>query len=311
VLRLAAVERIAEGVVAVGLEDPDGQPLPSWEPGAHLDVILPSGKVRQYSLCGDPADTSTYTVAVLRELNGRGGSVEVHDALRHGGTLRVRGPKNHFPLVDAGPYLFVAGGIGITPIAAMVRAAEQAGAEWKLLYGGRTRAAMAYASDLQQRYGARVELVPEDELGRPDLVGAFAAATPETKVYCCGPEGLLAAVERQVGALELHTERFTGGGADRIAPVPADAKAFEVELARAGRTVQVPADRTLLEAIRDVVPGVPYDCEEGYCGSCETRVLAGEPEHRDSILSAAERASSSSMMICVSRCASRRLTLDL
>jgi ferredoxin len=111
--------------------------------------------------------------------------------------------------------------------------------------------------------------------------------------------------------LELHTERFTGGGADRIAPVPADAKAFEVELARAGRTVQVPADRTLLEAIRDVVPGVPYDCEEGYCGSCETRVLAGEPEHRDSILSAAERASSSSMMICVSRCASRRLTLDL
>ncbi|GAA3391844.1 cytochrome P450/oxidoreductase [Cryptosporangium minutisporangium] len=308
-LTIAAVEPIADGVVSLRLVG-DGQ-LPGWEPGAHLDLILPSGKVRQYSLCGDPADTSSYRVAVLHEPAGRGGSAEVHETLAPGVTVRVRGPKNHFPLVDAERYLFVAGGIGITPISAMVRAADARGADWTLLYGGRTRASMAFAGRLKEQYGDRVQLVPQDEFGHPDLAAAFTAAKPGTKVYCCGPEGLLTAVEQTVGGLELHVERFTGGGAERIPAIPADARSFEVTLARAGRTLTVPDDRTLLEAIRDVVPGVPYDCEEGYCGSCETRVLAGQAEHRDSILSAAERADGSTMMICVSRCASDRLTLDL
>ncbi|WP_073253386.1 cytochrome P450/oxidoreductase [Cryptosporangium aurantiacum] len=309
VLTLDAVTPIADGVVSLRLVG-DGE-LPSWEPGAHLDLILPSGKVRQYSLTGDPADRESYQVAVLREPAGRGGSAEVHEVLTPGATLRVRGPKNHFPLVDAERYLFVAGGIGITPISAMVRAADARGADWTLLYGGRTRASMAFASALHEQYGDRVRLVPQDEFGHPDLAGTFAAAPEGTKVYCCGPEGLLTAVENTVGDLELHVERFTGGGADRVAPIPADARAFEVTLVRAGHTLRVPANRTLLEAIRDVVPGVPYDCEEGYCGSCETRVLAGAAEHRDSILSEAERAGGSTMMICVSRCATDRLSLDL
>ncbi|WP_170323544.1 cytochrome P450 [Cryptosporangium phraense] len=308
-MTLAAVEPIAEGVLSLRLTG-DGE-LPAWEPGAHLDLILPSGKVRQYSLCGDPADRYAYEVAVLREPAGRGGSAEVHEVLGAGHTVRVRGPKNHFPLVDADHYLFVAGGIGITPISAMVRAADQAGKDWTLLYGGRTRASMAFASKLHDEYGDRVRLVPQDELGHPDLAGAFASAPKDTKVYCCGPEGLLDAVEKTVGDLELHVERFTGGGTDRIAPIPADSREFIVTLARAGATLRVPENRTLLEAVREVVPGVPYDCEEGYCGSCETRVLAGTPLHRDSILSEAERADGSTIMICVSRCASDRLTLDL
>lgn len=309
VLTLAAVERIADGVVSLRLTG-EGE-LPSWEPGAHLDLILPSGKVRQYSLCGDPADTHSYTVAVLREQDGRGGSLEVHDVLAVGSPIRVRGPKNHFRLVDAERFLFVAGGIGITPISAMVREAQARGADWTLLYGGRTRASMAFAELLQEQYGSRVELVPQDELGHPDLAAAFAAAEPGTQVYCCGPEGLLTAVEKAVGDLTLHVERFTSSGADRVAPIPADSSEFIVKLARAGKEFRVPADRTLLEAVRDVLPGVSADCEEGFCGSCETRVLAGRVQHRDTILSASERAADNSMMICVSRCASDRLTLDL
>ena len=309
VLRLDRVEPVAEGVVSLHLTS--DLPLPTWEPGAHVDLILPSGKVRQYSLCGDPAEADAYTVGVLREVDGRGGSAEVHERLRAGDTVRVRGPRNHFPLVDAERYLFLAGGIGITPITAMVRAAEQRGADWRLVYGGRTRASMAFVDELTERYGDRVELVPEDELGRPDLAAILAAASVGTAVYCCGPEGLIAAVERHIGGLDLHVERFTGGGTDRVAAIPADARSFEVELTRAGKTVVVGPAETLLEAVREVVPGVPYDCEEGYCGSCETRVLAGTPEHRDGILSAAERSAGETMMICISRCATARLTLDL
>lgn len=316
VLRLDRVDAVADRVVALRLVG-DG-PLPGWEPGAHLDVILPSGKVRQYSLCGDPAERGgapaepgAYTIGVLREVAGRGGSAEVHDVLRAGGTIRVRGPRNHFPLVDAERYLFIAGGIGITPITAMVRAVDERGADWRLVYGGRTRASMAFADQLAERYGDRVELVPSDELGRLDLTAILAGSRAGAAVYCCGPEGLIAAAERQAGGLDLHVERFTGGGADRVAPIPPGARSFEVELARSGETVRVGPEQTVLEAVRNVVPGIPYDCEEGYCGSCETRVLGGAPEHRDSILSVAERSAGETLMICVSRCASARLTLDL
>ena len=308
-LRVDRIETVADRVVSLRLTGEEL--LPRWEPGAHLDLMLPSGKVRQYSLCGDPAEPDAYTVGVLREVAGRGGSAEVHDLLRAGVPVRVRGPRNHFPLVEAERYLFIAGGIGITPIIAMVRAVAERGADWRLVYGGRTRASMAFADELTQRYPHRVELVPEDEDGRPDLATILAGTRAGTAVYCCGPEGLIAAVERQAGGLELQVERFTGGGTDRVAPIPAGARSFAVELARAGKTVRVGPEQTLLEAVRNVVPGVPYDCEEGYCGSCETRVLDGAPEHRDSILSAAERSAGETMMICVSRCSAARLTLDL
>lgn len=310
-LRLRVDRRVsvADGVITLDLRGP-GE-LPAWTPGAHVDLELGPELTRQYSLCGDPADRSVWRIAVSREPDSRGGSQYVHDKLHEGTLVDVDGPRNNFPLEPAPRYVFVAGGIGITPISAMVREAETRGADWTLLYGGRTRASMAFATKLQEQYGDRVQLVPQDELGHPDLMAAFAAAKPGTQVYCCGPEGLLKAVENTVGDLDLHVERFTSSGTDRVAPIPADSSEFIVKLARAGHEFRVPADRTLLEAVRDVVPGVPYDCEEGFCGSCETRVLAGRALHRDTILTEAERAESSSMMICVSRCASDRLTLDL
>lgn len=314
-VRVVAIDEVADGVALLVLADPAGGDLPAWEPGAHVDLVLPSGKVRQYSLCGNPSERSEYRVAVLREPAGRGGSVEVHDVLRRGTDLTIRGPRNHFRLVDAPAYHFVAGGIGITPILAMVHEAERRGLPWTLTYGGRTRASMAFADELVALDAERVTLVAQDEVGHPDLAAVVAALPEGTAVYCCGPEGLLTALERASAALDaplaVHSERFTPPGGDRVDPLPDDATAFEVVLSRTGRTVTVPADRTLLAAVRDVIPGVPYDCEEGYCGSCETRVLAGTPLHRDTILTDDERAESASMMICVGRCTSDRLVLDL
>ncbi|MFN8172211.1 MAG: cytochrome P450 [Candidatus Nanopelagicales bacterium] len=313
-VRVNAIDVQSDGVVSLALSDPDGAELPEWEPGAHVDLVLPSGKVRQYSLCGDPDDRQTYRIAVLREADGRGGSVEVH-GLTVGAELTIRGPRNHFRLVDAPAYHFVAGGIGITPIMAMAREADRRGVPWSLTYGGRTRASMAFVDELLALGADRVTVVPQDEAGHPDLQAITTALPAGTAVYCCGPEGLLTALEAASAALpepvRVHSERFTPPGGDRVDPLPDDAEAFDVVLARTGVTVTVPADRTLLAAVRDVIPGVPYDCEEGYCGSCETRVLAGTPLHRDTILGDDEREASASMMICVGRCASGALTLDL
>lgn len=314
-VRVDAVAVEADGVLSVRLAGIDGGELPAWEPGAHLDLILPSGKVRQYSLCGDPSDRSSYRVAVLREPNGRGGSVEVHEALAAGVDVTIRGPRNHFRLVDAPAYHFVAGGIGITPILAMANEAERLGVPWTMTYGGRSRASMAFTSELAELGGDRVTFVPQDEAGHPDLAAIVSALPAGTAVYCCGPEGLLTALEGACAwlaePLAVYSERFTPPGGDRVDPLPDDATAFEVVLARTGVTVTVPADRTLLAAVREVIPGVPYDCEEGYCGSCETRVLDGVALHRDTILSDEERADGATMMICVGRCSSASLTLDL
>ncbi|MEU1402474.1 PDR/VanB family oxidoreductase [Streptomyces sp. NPDC005728] len=299
-LLLAAHETIAEGVVQLRLE---GGELPRWEPGAHLDLVLPSGLVRQYSLCGDPADTSSYTVATRLVEDGRGGSREVHEQLAEGMELEVRGPRNRFPLAAAPSYVFVAGGIGITPILPMLRALPD-GADWRLLYGGRTRASMPFLEEVRALAGDRLTLVAEDEDGRPDLAALFADAPEGTAVYCCGPEGLTAAVQARLpeGAV-LHLERF----APRLS---ADGNAeFEVELRRSGRTVTVPAGSTVLAAVRRELPDTAYSCEQGFCGTCQQRVLEGEVEHRDELLTDAERADS--MLICVSWARSERLVLDL
>ncbi|MCF8541997.1 MAG: cytochrome P450 [Candidatus Nanopelagicales bacterium] len=314
-VRIEAVTAMSDDVVALTMADPHGTELPPWQPGAHVDLVLPSGKVRQYSLCGDPADLSAYRVAVLREPTGRGGSVEVHESLHAGVTIDLRGPRNHFRMVDAPSYHFVAGGIGITPILAMVRDVHERGLPWTLTYGGRSRQSMAFVEELLDLDSDRVALVPQDALGHPDLPAILGSLPAGTAVYCCGPEGLLAAVERASAEMAepvpVYFERFTPPGGDRVDPLPDDAVEFEVVLARTGRTVTVSADRTLLDVVRDVVPGVPYDCEEGYCGSCETRVISGTPQHRDTILSENERQAGATMMICVGRCSSRSLTLDL
>ncbi|WP_330291572.1 PDR/VanB family oxidoreductase [Streptomyces sp. NBC_00576] len=307
-LTVAAHEAVADGVVQLRLE---GRELPGWAPGAHLDLVLPSGLVRQYSLCGDPADTSSYTVATRLVPDGRGGSREVHEELRAGMTVEVRGPRNRFPLTPAPAYVFVAGGIGITPILPMLRAVDaQPGLEWRLLYGGRSRASMPYLPEIE-KLGAgtdRVTVVAEDEDGLPDLDALFAGVAAElpegTAVHCCGPEALMAAVEARTpeGAV-LRTERFTprtATGGDR---------SFEVELRRSGRTLTVAADSTVLAAVRAELPDTAYSCQQGFCGTCQQRVLAGEVDHRDELLTDAERAYS--MLICVSRARRGPLVLDL
>ncbi|MET8053883.1 cytochrome P450 [Streptosporangium sp. NPDC005286] len=308
-------EPVADGVLALTLARVGGGELPAWEPGAHLEFRLPSGRVRQYSLCGDPGQRDSYRVAVLREENGRGGSAEMHEIAREGVTVGVRGPRNHFPLVAAEDYLFVAGGIGITPILAMVRAAARRGSPLRAVYGGRSRASMAFGDELVECAGERAELVPQDEFGLPDLDAILASAGPATAIYCCGPSGMIEAVERVCERLgigdRLHVERFTAGDAPEVLFDPAANTAFDVHLARTGRTVRVEPDQRLIEAIREVAPGLSYDCEKGYCGACETRVLAGTPEHRDSLLTAEEREAGRTMMICVGRSSSPRLVLDL
>ncbi|MFB7650849.1 MULTISPECIES: PDR/VanB family oxidoreductase [unclassified Streptomyces] len=296
----------AEGVLALTLRHPLGEELPRWQPGAHVDVVLGQDLERQYSLCGDPADRTVWRIAVLRERAGRGGSAYVHEELTVGDRVRVRGPRNHFRLEAARRYRFVAGGIGITPILPMLAAVEEAGAEWSLLYGGRTRNSMAFTGELE-RYGDRVTLVPEDESGRPALAPVVDDVPGDTLVYCCGPGPLLDAVGERCPAGRLRVERFSPAEAQPAGP---DA-GFEVVLARSGRTVAVPPDVSVLDAVRGAGVEVLFSCTEGTCGTCETEVVAGEPEHRDSVLTEAERAAGETMLICVSRCRGRRLVLDL
>ncbi|MFE4551305.1 PDR/VanB family oxidoreductase [Streptomyces sp. NPDC056785] len=301
-LTVTGHEQIADGVVRLRLA---GHGLPRWEPGAHLELVLPSGLVRQYSLCGDPADTSSYTVAARLAEDGRGGSREVHERLREGMTVEVRGPRNRFPLAEAPGYVFVAGGIGITPLLPMLRAV-QGRADWRLLYGGRSRASMPFLAEIEGLDPARVTVVAEDVDGRPDLDALFTDLPAGTAVHCCGPEGLMAAVrDRLPDGATLHLERFAPH-----APGAGDGdRAFAVELRRSARTLTVPAGSTLLAAVRAELPGTPYSCEQGFCGTCQQRVLEGEIDHRDELLTDTERGDS--MLICVSRARGDRLVLDM
>lgn len=298
-------ESVADGVLALTLRHPLGEPLPVWEPGAHIDVVLGPELERQYSLCGDPADRSAWRIAVLREPDGRGGSAHVHERVAPGDTVRVRGPRNHFELRPAPRYRFIAGGIGITPILPMLAAAEAAGAEWTLLYGGRTRRSMAFTEELGG-YGDRVTVAPQDETGLLDL-GSVLDGVPEgTLVYCCGPGPLLDAVEARCPGGILHLERFQAKALEA-----GENTEFEVELAQSGRTLTVAPDVSVLDAVRAAGVEVLFSCTEGTCGTCETDVLEGAPDHRDSVLTAEEQESGETMMICVSRCRGKRLVLDL
>jgi ferredoxin-NADP reductase len=308
-LEVRAKETVADGVVALTLGHPDGTRLPDWTPGSHIDLVLPDGTTRQYSLCGDRWDPYTYRVAVLREPAGRGGSAYVHDRLAPGERVGVGGPRNHFPLVPADRYLFLAGGIGITPLLPMIHQAELMGIDWQLVYGGRSRASMAFRAELEAAYGDRVHQVPQDECGLPDLAAWLSEPAPGTKVYCCGPGPLLAAVEEACAhwpPYSLRTERFTAALAGPVRRAP-----FEVELRRSGRTVTVTEDTTVLRALRGAGVDVLSSCEQGVCGTCLVPVLDGTPDHRDSVLAEHERAAGDCMMPCVSRCRSPRLVLDL
>ena len=309
---LVVVDRmeVAEDVCALTLGRPDGTPLPRWEPGAHIDLILAPGLIRQYSLCGDPDDTGRWKIAVLREEHSCGGSRRVCNDLVQGTTVRVRGPRNLFPLEPAQHYLFIAGGIGITPLVPMIAAVDAQEGDWRLVYGGRTRTSMAFADELVRRYADRVQLGPEDESGQLSVARLMQFEHASTAIYCCGPEGLVSAVESlhaRTRRGRLHVERFSPKefGDTKTNPT------FEVEATRSGRVVTVGPDTSVLDALSSAGVPVLSSCTEGICGTCEVAVLDGIPEHRDSILTDEEREASETMFVCVSRCLSPRLVLDI
>ncbi len=267
--------------------------------------------MRSYSLCGDPDDLTQYRVAVLRVHDGRGGSQELHrvvDETRR--SLAVSAPRNDFELVDAPAYLFVAGGIGITPLLPMVRAASAAGIPWTLVYGGRTRDTMAFLPELADAPGGVLRVLPQDEAGLIPISELFDALADGVEVYACGPAPLLDACQEAAARREtsLHLERFFASRA----MVPTEQNhGFDVELRRTGTELHIASNESILARVREVLPGQPWSCEEGVCGSCETTVLDGEIDHRDEILDEDERAANDTMFICVSRCLGARLVLDL
>lgn len=308
---VTAVERAADGVIALALAHPEGRRLPDWAPGAHIDVVLADGTTRQYSLCGDRWDAHAYRIGVLRDPASRGGSAAIHEQVRVGDTVGLGGPRNSFRLVPSPRYVFVAGGIGLTPLLPMVRQAELVGADWHLYYLGRSRATMAFLDELAP-HGQRVTVLAKDETGPADVRALMGRPRADTKVYACGPQrlldGVLAAAEADGWAEGwVRVERFTA--AEQGAPARADA--FHVVLARSGATVTVVPGTTVLDAVHAAGAPVLSSCREGTCGTCEVGVLDGVPDHRDSILDPAERRANTCMFPCVSRACSDRLVLDL
>lgn len=303
----------AEGVLSVELVRPDGAALPAFEAGAHVDLHLPlpsGGLTRSYSLSNAPGETHRYVLGIGLDRASRGGSRWVHEQLRPGALLKIGAPRNHFQLNEAAPaFALVAGGIGVTPILAMARRLAALGKPVKMLYAVRNAAAAAFLDELRR-------LVPDLTLhldaqagGPPDLAGWLGRLPQDTGAYCCGPAPMLDTFEAAcagLGLADAHIERFAA------APAPAEATAAcTVVLEKTGRSVEVKAGTSILQALLDQKIDVPYSCMEGVCGSCETRVLAGEIDHRDGLLSAAEKARGDVMMICVSGCKGPRLVLDL
>ncbi|MBI0374791.1 oxidoreductase [Streptomyces albiflaviniger] len=311
-LTVTATELVAKGILRVTLAAQDGGELPVWTPGAHIDLHFVSRGVeyvRQYSLCGRTADRQHWQVAVLLVPDGRGGSAHIHESFKEGDTVHVTGPRNNFPLVSARRYLFIAGGIGITPMLPMITEVAAAERDWRLVYCGRSFDSMAFIDDVLALGADNVLLHADDIHGRADLGALIAQTCPEDVIYCCGPESMLSAVGENCAAWSrdrVHVERFSR----RDDGDEQSATAFDVEFARTGVTVTVPADRSILEMAEELGVDIDSSCQEGVCGSCETRVISGIPDHRDEVLSEDERATGQTMMVCVSRSCSARLVLD-
>lgn len=309
-LTIAELRSAAEGVVSLELRASNGSDLPVWQPGAHIDVLLPSGIVRQYSLCGDPSQRDSWRIGVLREPSSRGGSSYIHEQLRQGDTLTVAGPRNNFRLVEAERYLFIAGGIGITPMLPMIRSAAAQGKPWTLLYGGRSRRSMAFLDEIAGLAGGETHIVPQDEMGLLDLQKFLGQHQPDTLVYCCGPGPLIDAVEAKCQvwrAGALHLERFAPS--DRAAKK--EKGSFEVELARSGQRLVIPPYRSILDVLKENGCQVTNSCCAGICGTCLVKVLSGVPDHNDDVLSIEDQEAGEVMLVCVSRSKSELLVLDL
>ncbi|AUM75120.1 PDR/VanB family oxidoreductase [Paracoccus jeotgali] len=313
-VRVCARDALADGIVGLTLAPVDGGQLPEWTPGAHLDLKLPlkaddgAEVIRQYSLCGDPRDRSCYRIGVLREAAGRGGSAYVHDRLAPGEVIRINAPRNHFPFEPTARTLFIAGGIGITPILPMVRQAAAEGHDWQLIVATRDRSRLAFEADFAALDPARVTFHFHAEKGLLDLDAVLGPLGAETTVYSCGPTGLLDALtQRSEGApWQLRIERFAASE-----PVDTAGKGFDVICASSGERLRVGEGQTILEVVRPAGYKIESSCKDGICGTCETRVLRGMPDHRDSVLTAEERAANDYMMICVSRAQGSELELDI
>ena len=301
-----------ENVVALTLAAADGSALPPWHPGAHLDIHLPSGRVRQYSLCGEPEQRNSYRIAVRRIPEGGGGSIEVHDALAVGSTITTSGPRNAFPLTVPGygsptqRLRFIAGGIGITPILPMLDLAERLNVDWSMIYVGRSADSIPFVDEVR-RFGDRVQIRTDDVAGLPTADELLAECPSGTTVYACGPAPMLTTIREQlVGRddVELHFERFA-------APPVIDGEQFSVAVASSKAQITVAADETLLMALRRSGVSAPYSCQQGFCGTCRIRVRSGVVQHRDTLLTEPER-DDGMMLTCVSRApAGARLELDL
>lgn len=301
-----------ENVVALTLAAAERSPLPAWHPGAHLDIHLPSGRVRQYSLCGDPAAREHYRIAVRRIPDGGGGSIEVHDGLPVGSTITTSGPRNAFPLAVPGygspttRLRFIAGGIGITPILPMLGMAERLGVDWSMIYVGRSADSIPFIDEVR-RFGDRITVRTDDVDGIPTAEDLLGECPSGTTVYVCGPSDMLTVVrKRLIGRddIELHFERFAAAPVIGGEPFTAFVRSSQTE-------IQVGADETLLAALQRAGISPAYSCQQGFCGTCRTRVLNGVVQHRDTLLTTPER-DSGMMLTCVSRAAAgERLELDL
>ncbi|MFN8090029.1 MAG: PDR/VanB family oxidoreductase [Mycobacterium sp.] len=304
-LQLEVVDRRVvardQNVVALTFAARNGGLLPRWHPGAHLDIHLPSGRVRQYSLCGDPASRDTYRIAVRRIPDGGGGSIEMHDALSVGSQVVTNGPRNAFPLAVPGygspaqRFRFIAGGIGITPILPMLDLAVRLGIEWSMIYVGRSAETLPFIDELE-RYGDRIEVRTDDVHGLPTAGDLLGECPDGTTVYACGPAAMLTTIRMRLagrGDVELHFERFAS-------PPVVDGTEFTVTVASSEASIAVAADETTLAALQREGIAAPYSCQQGFCGTCRTRVLKGVVQHRDTLLTDPER-DQGMMLICVSR----------
>jgi ferredoxin-NADP reductase len=308
-VRLVEVKYAARDIHLFVFETPDGATLPKAEPGAHIDVHFPNGTMRQYSLIDTDRSDVRYTIGVKRDAAGTGGSVHLHDQVKVGQILKVSHPRNHFPLYeDAAHTVLVAGGIGITPISAMAERLEKRGRSWEMHYSSRSREDAAFLRELSAQQPVHLHFDAEANGAFLDLAAIVARAPSEAHFYCCGPLPMLKAFELATAGLppeHVHVEYFTAKDA------AATEGGFTVELRKSGTSFQIPAGKTILDVLRDAGLNLPASCEKGVCGTCETRVLVGTPDHRDAILTESEKRAGDTMMICCSGAKSDRLVLDL
>jgi len=309
-LRVTRNQRIADGIHLFEFRDPSGQPLPPFTAGAHIAIRVPNGALRKYSLCNDPAERDRYLVAVKREANGRGGSISLIDGVKAGDDMAVTAPVNDFGLPPrAQDFVFIAGGIGITPMMAMIRQVLAEGKRFRLYYLSRSAEGSAFVDELSApEFRDRVTIhFDQGDLARSfDLRPVLAERRNREHLYCCGPRPLMEAVREMTAhwsPTAVHFEAFSDADTHK----PTD-RPFNVTLARSGAVLDVPVGRTIMEVMRDHGLEVPSSCETGTCGTCRTKLLAGDADHRDLVLTEAERGDA--IMICVSRARGDAITID-